>query len=146
MVPITRGEALQPWVEGELRLVHNLRWLAVPERALQWLGSIAFAPLLWLAARPRVPRMLVRLEWIAIAGAGALLVVANVYEPRVYGELLALTWAGAWIGIWRWVGGGAREPVSTGWHGRADRFGWIAVSFASVLALALFVRVSSSQS
>jgi len=146
IVPGARGAALQTWVEGELRVLHNLRWLAAPERALQWLGSIAFAPLLWLAGRPRIPRAIARLEWIAIAGVTALLVVANVYEPRVYGELLAFTWVGAWIGIWRWAEGGPREPVPTGWRGRADRFGWLAVAFASVLALALFVRVSSSQS
>jgi hypothetical protein len=146
MVPGARGAALQPWVEGELRLVHNLRWLAAPERALQWLGSVAFAPLLWIAARPRIPRALVRLEWIAIAGVFALFVVANVYEPRVYGELLALAWAGAWIGIWRWVQGAGPEPIWAGLPGRADRFGWLAVLLASALALALFVRVSSSPS
>lgn len=146
LVPVTRGAPLDTWVEGELRVLHNLRWLAAPERVLQWLGSMAFAPVWWIAARERIPRAFVRLEWIALAGVAGLMVVANVYEPRVYGELLALAWMSAWIGIWRWVEGGAPEPEAGRWSARLDRFGWIAVALVSVLALYGFVRVSSGSS
>ena len=144
LVPVTRGAPLDTWVEGELRVLHNLRWLAVPERMLQWLGSVAFAPVWWIAVRPRIPREFVRFEWIALAGVAALFVVANVYEPRVYGELLVLAWMSAWIGIWRWIDGSAPEPEAGRWSARLDRFGWIAVALVSVLALCVFVRVSSS--
>ncbi len=140
LVPSTRGAVVQLHVEGELRVLHNLEWLAAPERALQWLGSLAFLPVLWVAVRSRIPRELVRLEWIAIAGIAGLLVVANVYEPRVYGELLALAWIGAWVGVWRWTEGTAPTPSA---DARLDRWGWVAVLVVSVLALALFVRVSS---
>lgn len=140
IVPGARGSALQFHVEGELRVLHNLAWLAAPERALQWLGSIAFAPVLWIAVRSRIPRELVRFEWIGIAGVAALLVVANVYEPRVYGELLALAWIGAWIGVWRWA---EDAPTATRADGPLDRWGWLAAIVISALALALFVRVSS---
>jgi hypothetical protein len=146
IVPHARGAPLDTWVEGELRVLHNLQWLAAPERVLQWLGSIAFAPLLWLAARPRLPPGFVRLEWLAIAATAGLVAVANVYEPRVYGELLVLLWVGAWIGIWRWAEGGPPTPRASGTWGRLDRFGWAAALLASVLALALFVRVSSGSS
>jgi hypothetical protein len=143
LVPETRGAALQTWVEGELRVLHNLHWLGAPERLLQWLGSVAFAPVWWIAVRPRIPAALARFEWVALAGIAALLVVANVYEPRVYGELLVLAWMAAWIGIWRWVDGTATEPEAGRWSARVDRFGWIAIALVSVLALCVFVRVSS---
>ncbi|MBX7083526.1 MAG: hypothetical protein K1X88_30235 [Nannocystaceae bacterium] len=133
LVPAARGAPLHLWVEGQLRLWHNLAWLAVPANAAQWCGSISVLPAAWWAVRRHVPADLQRLQLPLLLGLAGLLVVANAYEPRVYGELMVLAWAVVWIGAWRWAHGDA-EPAAAApgspapwWLRALDRWGALAL-------------------
>jgi hypothetical protein len=130
LVP-ARGAALHLWLGDELRLVGNLRWLADPANAAQWLGSVACLPIAWWSLRAWTPRDLMRLHVPLLVGLCGLLVVANAYEPRVYGELVVVAWLAVWIGAWRWATGvvGTVDPAP-GWIGLVDRTAGAAIGVA----------------
>ncbi len=130
LVPAARGAPLHLWVEGQLRLWHNLGWLAAPANAAQWCGSISCLPAAWWAVRRHVPADLQRLQLPALVGLAGLLVVANAYEPRVYGELMVLAWWVVWIGAWRWASAAAvatASPPGEAAPGRGPAPKWLAV-------------------
>ncbi len=106
-VPDARGAALHLWLGDQPRAFENLRWLGDPRNAALWFGSIAGLPLAWWFVHGFAPRDLRRLHLPVLVGGLGLLVVANVYEPRVYGELVVLAWWVVWSGAWRWASGAA---------------------------------------
>lgn len=135
LVPGARGAALHLWLGDELRLVGNLRWLADPADAAQWLGSIACLPIAWWLVRAHAPRDLVRLHVPVLLGLCGLLVVANAYEPRVYGELAVVAWLAVWTGAWRWAGGASEGHRAPGWIGLVDRTAAAAIGAAFALGV-----------
>ncbi len=140
VVPEAPGAPLHVWLGDELRLLHNLRWLADLRNQAQWWSSLAFMPLAWLAVRRFVPRDLQRTHTVAIVGLAGLLVVANAYEPRVYAELLVLAWCAVWIGAWRWATGAPMLPRASGWVGAFDRVA-APVLLAVAVGAALVIRM-----
>ena len=140
IVPEGAGAPLHVWLGDELRLLHNLRWLADLRNQLQWWASIAFLPIAWLALRRFVPRDLQRTHVVPLFGLGGLLVVANAYEPRVYAELIAASWCAVWIGAWRWATGEPALPRASGWIGGFDRVAALALL---AIGLAAAIGVSS---
>lgn len=137
-----RGTSLHVWLGSELRLASNLRWIAAGTNALVWLGSIACAPVAWWAMRRHAPRDLVRLQVPVLVGLAGLLVVANAYEPRVYGELLVVAFLPIFVGAWRWAADAPTVPRAPGWIGALDR--GFAVGFAIACAAAVLLLLSRS--
>jgi hypothetical protein len=138
IVPEAPGARLHVWFGDELRLLHNLRWLADLRHQLIWWASLAFLPLAWLAVRRWIPPDLHRTHVVALFGLGGLLVVANAYEPRVYAELIVLGWCAVWTGAWRWATGEPVSPRAPGWIGVFDRAAavvLVALAVVSVLIL-----------
>src|SRR5690606_8405030 len=67
------------------RWLHNLEWLGDPVHWL-WLPMyFALLPLLWALLWRELSPPMRRLGLVALAYFGALMLVANIYEPRVYG-------------------------------------------------------------
>lgn len=110
LVPAAKGNAVDLRVAGMWRIDHNLQWLADPMHALPILGAFSMLPVVWLVVRRDIPLALRRLEWVIIPAAAGLMVVANLYEPRAWGEPLTLLFFGVAVGVVRWVQGA--EPVA----------------------------------
>lgn len=134
MIVPPRGESLHLWVGGELRLLSNLRWLTTRHDALLWLGSIGCAPIALWAVRRHAPRDLVRLHVPLLVGLTGLLVVANAYEPRVYGELIVVAYLPVFVGAWRWATDSPVEGRADRWVAFVDR--WFAITWALAAMIA----------
>lgn len=88
------------------RWLHNLEWLAEPVHWL-WLPMyFALLPLAWLLLWPQISRPHRGLGLVALAYFAALMLVANIYEPRVYGEILVLLYIPAAVAACRWLRAG----------------------------------------
>jgi hypothetical protein len=130
-----RGDALHVWLGDELRLAANLRWLSDPGHLVQWLGSIAVLPLAWWGVRRHAPADLVRTHVVALVAMLGLLVVANAYEPRVYGELVVLAWWVVWTGASSWAKDDPpRVDTRARWIAVFDRTAAIAIALVAALA------------
>ncbi len=126
------GAPLHLRVDGDWRLLNNLRWLRDPKQLLQLLGAFCALPVAWPGVRRFMPPELRRVELVIVATVAALSIVANVYEPRAFGEPLVLAYVGVAVGGWRWtqggktlVGGPSEAPK---WIGLVDRWGVAAVA------------------
>lgn len=87
--------------KGGYRVESNLAWFR-QARHLAWLPVyLGGLPLLWPAVARRVPRALHRVGLVGLAWFLASMIVANVYEPRAYGESLLLMAAAAACGLLR---------------------------------------------
>jgi hypothetical protein len=102
-LPNNRGPSLHTALEGRYRVFNNLEWLADPAHAVTFVGSLGFLPLLWLAVRRHVPADVQRLHVPALAAVLGLTVIANVYEPRAFGEAIVLAWLAVAVGLGRWL-------------------------------------------
>ena len=86
------------------RWLHNLEWLGDPVHWL-WLPMyFALLPLLWALLWRRLDPAQRRLGLVALAYFAALMLVANIYEPRVYGEILVILYIPAAVAVCRWLG------------------------------------------
>jgi len=98
------GAPLQLFVDATPRLLANLAWLERPANWLLLPAYLGFIPLAWALRWPALaPARLRRLGWVALAYLGALLWVANIDEPRVYGEAMVLLYLPAAVGLQRWL-------------------------------------------
>jgi hypothetical protein len=104
------GEPLQLFVDQTPRLLQNLAWLEDPAHWPLLPAYFGFVPLAWWLLAAWIPAPLRRLGWVALAYAGALLWVANVDEPRVYGEAIVLLYLPVAVGLAAWLRPGGR-PV-----------------------------------
>jgi hypothetical protein len=102
-LPDNPGPSLHTALEGRYRLFSNLEWLADPVHAVTFVGSVGFLPVVWLSVRRHVPADLQRLHVPALAATLGLLVVANAYEPRAFGEVIVLGWIAVAAGLGRWL-------------------------------------------
>lgn len=140
--PDNPGDAVHLRVEGQYRLLHNLDWLRRPANFASTVVSLGLWPLLWPLLARYVEPGVRRLWTIAWLYTGALLVVANIYEPRAFGEPLALAFVPTVIGVVAWMRGegpGAQAgPPVPQWLRVLDRYAWLCVVVAvAVLAWAL---------
>lgn len=97
------GAPLQLFVDATPRLLANLAWLEDPAHWLLLPAYLGFIPLAWALLTPTMPPQLRRLGWVALVYLGALLWVANIDEPRVYGEAMVLLYLPAAVGLQRWL-------------------------------------------
>jgi hypothetical protein len=97
------GAPLQLFVDEAPRLLLNLAWLEDPGHWPLLPAYLGFVPLMWLLVVAWIPADLRRLGWVALAYLGALMWVANIDEPRVYGEPMVLLYIPAAVGLARWL-------------------------------------------
>ncbi len=135
VMPIDEGGAVDLRVEGMWRIDHNLQWLAGPKHALKILGAFSLLPVLWVALRAHIPLALRRLELVIIPAMAGLMVVANIYEPRAWGEPLTLLYLGVAAGTARWMGAAADDETPL----PVDRWGAAALLGLVVVALVVWV-------
>lgn len=94
------------------RWLHNLEWLGDPLHWL-WLPTyFTFLPLLWALLWRHIGPAERGLGLVAAAWFAALMLVANIYEPRVYGELLVLLYVPAAVALCRWLRGADTLPAA----------------------------------
>lgn len=134
-LPDNRGPSLHIALEGRYRLFNNLEWLADPAHAIAFVGSLGFLPLLWVAVRRHVPSDLQRLGGPALAAVLGLAVVANVYEPRAFGEPIVLGWIAVATGLGRWL---LEAPREAG----APRPGWLVLFDRATAPALVFLFVA----
>ncbi len=99
------GAPLQFFVEETPRLLANLAWLEEPAHWLRLPAYFGWLPLAWPLLSPWMPTPLRRLGWVALAYIAALLWVANIDEPRVYGETIVLLYIPTAVALTRWLRG-----------------------------------------
>lgn len=122
-LPAAGGAALSFVLDGVPRVAGNLRWLASPVRLLELIAAMGFLPLFWLVLKRASPPALRGLGPVAWLFFLALMLVGNVYEPRIYGELLILLYIPAALGLKRWLDGeGAAAPAGERNARLADRW------------------------
>ena len=132
--PVGKGGAVDLRVAGMWRIDHNLQWLSDPMHALVILGAFSGLPMLWVLLRGSMPRSLRRLELVIVPVFAGLLVVANIYEPRAFGEPLTLLYLGVAVGALRWMQQRDPEPPV----GVLERWGALAMLTAVVIALGVW--------
>ncbi len=135
--PISRGGAADLRVEGMWRLDHNLQWLADPVHALAILGAFSFLPGLWIVLRAQMPVALRRLELVVVPVAAGLMVVANVYEPRAWGEPVTLLYLGVAVALCRWLQNEPPDPAPAAQR-VLDRWGGLVIVAVAALAVLLW--------
>ncbi|MGH1345668.1 MAG: hypothetical protein ACRBN8_29155 [Nannocystales bacterium] len=135
LIPTTKGGAVDLRIAGMWRIDHNLQWFADPLHALPILGAFSMLPVLWFVVRADIPAVLRRLEWVVIPVMAGLMVVANLYEPRAWGEPVALLFVGVVVGVARWVQGA--EPVRAPDSG-CERWTSAALLLGAVVAMLLW--------
>lgn len=135
MHPIAKGGVVDLRVDHMWRIDHNLEWLGDPVQALVTLGSFSLLPVLWLWLRSWIPLALRRLELVVLPAMAGLMVVANIYESRAWGEPLMLLYLGVVVGAARW----ADEAQSSEPSGAIER--WAGPAAFGALVVALLVRV-----
>jgi hypothetical protein len=108
-LPDNPGPSLHTALKGRYRLFSNLEWLAEPVHAITFIASLGFVPLFWVVIRRHVPSDLQRLHVPALATVLGLSIVANVYEPRAFGEPIVLGWIAVAAGLGRWLNGVTRQ-------------------------------------
>ncbi|MBK9752949.1 MAG: hypothetical protein IPO88_05460 [Nannocystis sp.] len=99
------GAPMQLLVDGTPRLLANLAWLEEPAHWLRLPAYLGYLPLAWPLLRAWMPAPLRRLGWVAAAYLGALMFVANIDEPRVYGEAIVLLFLPTAVALARWLRG-----------------------------------------
>ena len=97
------GAPMQFLVDGSPRLLQNLAWLEDPRHWLYLPAYLGLLPLAWLLLHAWMPAPLRRLGWVALAYVGALMWVANIDEPRVYGEAIVLFHLPVAVALARWL-------------------------------------------
>ncbi len=102
------GAPLQFFAAEAPRLLLNLAWLEDPGHWPLLPAYLGFVPLLWILLASWIPPQLRRLGWVALLYLGALMWVANIDEPRVYGEPMILLYIPAAVGLARWLQAGER--------------------------------------
>jgi hypothetical protein len=123
-LPDNPGAPLRLWVSGHLRVLHNLDWLLSLRHAVIFVASLGFLPLLWPALRRRIPADFDRLHLLVVATVAGLSFVANVYEPRAFGEVIVVAWIAVAVGLGNWLGDVFPEqPLRPRWLVYVDRFG-----------------------
>ena len=103
-LPDNPGPALHFFLGRDTpRWQHNLEWLADPLHWL-WLPTyFALLPVAWALLWRELEPAHRRLGLVALAYFAGLMLVANIYEPRVYGELLVLLYVPAAAALCRWL-------------------------------------------
>lgn len=75
---------------GQARICRNIDWLLDGAAPLRLLTMMGWLPLLWWALRSRMPAWCRAIEPIAVLLLAQIALLGNLFEPRVFGELIVL--------------------------------------------------------
>jgi len=93
------GVGLQFFNGPYFRLSNNLEWLSTPSHLIQFLMNLLMLPVLLLFFLKTIPKELRFLPLIALLYLCGLFFVGNVYEPRIFGEVIILMYIPFIIGL-----------------------------------------------
>lgn len=96
--------------DGTLRFIRNMKWLFNPARFLQFVGQVGLLPLCWCVLENYIPVELRRLKFVAVFYFLGLLLIGNIYEPRIFGDILVLLYIPVMIGLYRYLQGATPLP------------------------------------
>lgn len=99
--PRPYGSAVSFFVLGQWRFNMNIAFLLKDGGFFVFLGSLGLLPVAWLGLRDAIPAPLRRLAAVAIAYLGLLFFVGNYYEPRIFGEIVALIYVPVVVAMYR---------------------------------------------
>ena len=86
-------------LDGEWRINNNIQWLLSKDSIFVLLSTFGFLPLFWIALRKNIPPQLRALESVSMLYFSLLLFIGNIYEARVFGELVVILYIPAAIGL-----------------------------------------------
>ena len=119
---------------GEYRVLSNLRWLTKPAHWGWLVVYVGVLPLAWPLLRRRIPGPLHRVALVGLAYFFAALVVANVYEPRAWGESVYLVSLAVVAGM---LSPSAPQAAAPRWLAVVDRYAAPLMLVAFVVFVAL---------
>ena len=89
-------------VHGTWRLLNNWNWLSeCGQRVFVWLGTMSCLPVLFGLGVKKFPIALRRCGLVAWGYFWMLMVVGNIYEARVFGEITVLLYVPVALWIWQ---------------------------------------------
>lgn len=140
LLPENPGPALH-WTigRGEYRVLSNLRWVA---KARHWpwlLLYLGVLPLAWPLVAPKIPAGLRRVARLGVVLWLASMLVANVYEPRAWGEAVYLMSVGTLVGLLSPKGNQGGGPSELLWLRRVDRWA-LPLALVGFVAFVLAMR------
>lgn len=90
---------LHAFDSGGLRLRENIDFLFNRHYWLWILSEMAYLPVLWLAVNHYIPRLLVRLRFVALFYVLVLFVVGSIPEARIWGEAMVILYFPTALGV-----------------------------------------------
>lgn len=114
--PRPYGSSMAFLYRDEWRSFNNLRWISDFRNIPILLATLGFLPVLVVCLKKHIPHDLFRVHLVALAYFGMLIFVGNLYEPRVFGELLVLGYVLFGLGLAGFLSGekpGDPLPVFT---------------------------------
>ena len=155
------GDSARFYIGKKLRVLNNIEWILDKpvNNSIQFLASICYIPLLWIISRRFMPHAFKRLEVWSILFFAPLFVLGNVYEPRIFGEIIVILYVPIILGIVRQLGGHVNELsfVSEDEHQWIknpglnrfiyktififDKYGFAAVCVTAVISIFVFIKL-----
>ncbi len=84
-------------LDGSWRIINNLSWLT--GNGLTFLSTMAFLPLAPVILRHYIPQEMRHWHLIAFAYLIMLAFIGNLYEPRIFGEILVVLFIPSVLGL-----------------------------------------------
>lgn len=124
--------------QGQWRIIHNLMWLNEAKgRCFVVLGALGGLPIWFLGVLRRLPGYLRRFGLVAWGYGWMLVLVGNVYEPRLLGEIAVLLFVPVALGVCDAVNGGgvlSRHSLGGEKNGLAKWMVWLEGGSAGFVA------------
>ena len=99
--PRPYGSAVSFFLLDQYRFNVNLSFLLSGGGFFVLLASLGLLPVAWISLRGHIPHQLRRLGSVAIAYFTALFFIGNLYEPRIFGEIVALIYIPVVVAMYR---------------------------------------------
>lgn len=157
------NEPLHFYIGNKLRVLNNIKWIAKKpfSNTAQFLSSIGFLPIIWMMLRKYIPQKLKRIEIWSVIFFSPLLVVGNIYEPRIFGEMIAVLYIPVMIAVYNRVKmnivqsdflvsenvifekDSESHAAISNWITLIDRYGLIVACFIAIVSIAVFVLLKT---
>lgn len=120
------------------RINQNILWAFNPKNLFVLLGTMSFLPLFWHGLKDYMAPHDRRMGLVAGTYFAGLLFVGNLWEPRIFGEIIIILYIPLVLGLHNYLNSQNPSPVSstTVWVNTLDRFGAYAIIAAVLLGCA----------